>query len=79
MVDKSQWLGNSLAIRIPKAIADDLDIREVAVVDVNLENDRLVTSPAKPEHYALSDLLVKVTYDNVHGETDWGPEVGKED
>lgn len=28
--------------------------------------------------YTLADLLAGVTPDNVHGETDWGPAVGRE-
>lgn len=35
-------------------------------------------SPRVPKKYSLREMLKKITKDNLHPETDWGPPVGRE-
>jgi antitoxin MazE len=74
-----KW-GNSLAVRLPKALADEARMREGARVElVSTPEGVLVKSKRKPKpRYRLSALLAGITAHNVHPETDWGPSVGKE-
>ena len=74
-----KW-GNSLAVRLPKALADEARMREGAKVElVRTPEGVLVKAKRKPKpRYRLSDLLAGITPHNVHPETDWGPSVGKE-
>jgi antitoxin MazE len=74
-----KW-GNSLALRLPKALADEARIREGAKVElVRTPEGVLVKAKRKRKpRYRLSDLLAGITPDNVHPETDWGPSRGKE-
>ena len=41
------------------------------------KNGAIVIKPAQREHH-LEELISKITARNRHGETDWGPRVGKE-
>ena len=73
----SKW-GNSLAIRIPLHLAKDAGLVEGDQLDLKLNKQgQIVLRPARPR-YKLSELLARVTPENRHGETDWGPPVGKE-
>jgi antitoxin MazE len=72
-----RW-GNSLALRIPKPIAEMTELAEGADVDLSLEDGRLVVTPLKQPRYTLEELLADVTEENLHGEIDFGPGVGKE-
>ena len=71
-----KW-GNSLGIRIPRALAEDVGLKENAVVDLTSEGGQLWIRPQK-RTYLLNELLAQVTDDNIHSETNWGGPVGKE-
>jgi antitoxin MazE len=71
-----KW-GNSLAVRIPGILAKDLNLREGTHLDVAVVDGALVLRPAKPQ-YTLEELVEGITPENVHGETDWGPSLGRE-
>ena len=74
----SQW-GNSLAIRLPQALVAELAIERGVDVELQIENDGFrVKIPSMPKKFTLEELLVHVTQDNLHGETDWGIVQGKE-
>jgi len=72
-----KW-GNSLAIRIPRAIVQNLGLSE----DNNLQiisNGKVATLERKNHKKpTMQQLLKKVTSENVHDEIDWGGPVGKE-
>lgn len=72
-----KW-GNSLALRIPSALAKDIDLRQGSSVELAVECGRMIVKPAKKRKPALAELLKGVTKANRHAETDWGPPVGKE-
>lgn len=71
-----RW-GNSLAVRIPKAFAEDAGIEQSSMVDLSLIDGNLVLKPMRPE-YALADLLTGVTKANRHAEVEVGEPVGTE-
>lgn len=76
MDTKIQKWGNSLALRIPKAYAEQMGLYTDSPVKISVENNRLIIeSVSRPN---LADLLADVTPDNVHEETDWGDSVGNE-
>jgi antitoxin MazE len=77
MQTKVQRWGNSLAVRIPKAFADDMGLSEESAIEMELADGALRLSPAAPT-YRLEDLLAEVTDENLHEEVDTGPAVGKE-
>jgi antitoxin MazE len=72
----AKW-GNSLGVRLPKAVALDAHLAEGDSVDVTVRDGAIVITPAR-RRFTLDELLAQVTPDNIHGETDWGPPAGKE-
>lgn len=78
MITKVQKWGNSLAVRLPKEIAQQLSLREGTDVEFSPKEDALVIRLAKKQPLSLKDLVAGITTENVHKETDWGQPVGKE-
>jgi len=72
-----KW-GNSLALRIPKSVAEDTSIKQGTVVEVSVVKGKLVVSPLVGRRYSLKQLLAAVTRANRHPETDTGEAVGRE-
>ena len=71
----SKW-GNSLAIRIPQAIAKQASLNEGDCVAFNHEG-AIVVRPTR-RRYELSELVSRITAKNRHRETVWGKPQGKE-
>lgn len=78
MKTRVQKWGNSLALRIPKVFAADAGLHEHAPVELSLVNGKVVVEPVSPQPLDLEELLRGVTEDNLHGEWDTGPAVGRE-
>jgi antitoxin MazE len=76
-VQVQKW-GNSLALRIPKPFAAEVQVEEGTVVDLSVVKGKLVATPATRKKTTLSQLLAKVSRANVHGEVETGPPVGRE-
>jgi antitoxin MazE len=72
-----RW-GNSVGLRIPKPMLEQVGLKEGAQVEIKVEGDRLVIEPHRPRRLTLKDVLKGFTPDNQPGEVDWGPPVGKE-
>jgi antitoxin MazE len=72
-----KW-GNSLALRIPKALAVEAGISEGSRVEIELEGEKLSVRAVPAEAYSLTDLLAGVTPENRHGEIETGGPVGRE-
>jgi antitoxin MazE len=70
--------GNSLALKIPKAIALDAALEKNGEVDLSVGKGRLVVGRAAAPTCTLAKMLADVRPSNLHAETDWGPPVGKE-
>ena len=71
-----KW-GNSLAVRIPASLAEELQIGPGSPVEIKLRNGVLVVAPQRRK-YRLKDLLKDCKPEQLHGETDFGPDVGRE-
>jgi len=71
-----RW-GNSLAVRIPKPFAAQTELTENSQVDISLDGDRIVVSPAAKE-WKLDDLLGAITVRNTHKGIGWGERTGTE-
>ena len=71
-----KW-GNSLALRIPKGLADEAGLKEGGRVEVSLDQGRLVIKPS-PHTYSLEELTAGITEENLHQETTCGEAEGKE-
>jgi len=78
MVNKVQRWGNSLAVRIPKPLAEDLGLGVDSQVDISVADGALHLIPLHPKTRRLDELLAAVTEENLHDATDWGPPAGKE-
>ena len=72
-----KW-GNSLALRIPKAFAQQTKVKKGSRVSLTLKNGRVIIEPIKRRRYTLQELVAKITPKNRHLETDWGTPQGKE-
>lgn len=77
MKAKVQKWGNSLAVRIPKAFAEEVGLHPDADVELSVHQGDLVLAPRRRE-YTLEELVGKITPANRHEETDFGPPVGRE-
>jgi len=73
----TKW-GNSLAIRIPLAIAKQASLVEGDRVKLALDREGCIVLRPARRRYELSDLVAQITPKNRHRETDWGRPQGKE-
>lgn len=72
----AKW-GNSLALRIPKALAESAQLREGDPVSVSVVGEGgLVIKPSR-HRYNLKKLVSRISAKNRHEETDWGKRLGK--
>lgn len=74
-MNQIQKWGNSLGIRIPKALAIKLGLEEGTEIDLDIEEDKLII---KRKQISLNELLSQITPDNIHNEVDTGEIRGKE-
>lgn len=78
MESRVQRWGNSLALRIPKALAAEVGLAYNSAVELSLRNGRLIIAPLVKPKVSLESLLSQVTENNTHHEVDTGPAVGGE-
>jgi len=69
--------GNSHALRIPRALLDQLQVGEGDEVEMMVENGYLRIRPLHPK-MTLESLVAAITPENRHKEIDWGKPVGNE-
>ena len=72
-----KW-GNSLALRLPKVLADEASIEEGTRVELVRTSEGVLLKAKRKPQYRLSELLASVNRKNLHPETDWGEAVGRE-
>ena len=75
-----KW-GNSLALRIPATVAQEIGVKKGSAVELAAGEDSLlfkVVRKRKPAEVTLDELLSKVTPLNRHALVDIGPAVGRE-
>lgn len=77
MLAKAQKWGNSLAVRLPKNVAEECGITADSAVEVLRENNSIIIRPVKKK-FSLETLLAQVTAENLHSEVLTGKPRGKE-
>ncbi len=73
----AKW-GNSLAVRIPKAMAEDARLRAGEPVTVTVAGEGSLLIKRGRRKYRLSQLVSRISPKNRHEETNWGKPQGKE-
>lgn len=74
IVVKLQKWGNSLGLRIPASLAQQINIKEGTEVTVSIDSNQvLLVKPIETEP-TLEELLLKITPENRHIEADFGEE-----
>ena len=74
MKSRIQKWGNSLAVRIPRAFAEEANLHEDTLVDLSVRQGKVIVEP----ELSLEALVNGITVENRHGETESGAAVGKE-
>ena len=69
-----KW-GSSLAIRIPKVVAEQCGISEGSAMEMDVQSGRIVMWKRK---YDLDEMVNRISVDNLHPEEDMGPPRGNE-
>lgn len=64
----TRW-GNSLGVRIPKALAVEAELTEGSEISLSVRDGEVVISPRR---HTLEALVAGITAENRHGETDLG-------
>ncbi|WP_423930109.1 AbrB/MazE/SpoVT family DNA-binding domain-containing protein [Candidatus Palauibacter sp.] len=70
----ARW-GSSLAVRIPKPVAEQWGVREGSRIEMVPRGDRLVM---RKEAHDLDEMLARMSPETLHGEVDTGPARGRE-
>jgi antitoxin MazE len=72
-----KW-GNSLAVRIPKPIADDARLQLGDPLEIAVAADGVVQMHRVGEIPTLAQLVAQITPENRYAEIPLGPEMGRE-
>ena len=78
MQTKIKKWGNSRALRIPKLLALDANLKLNNFVDISIDQGSIIITPIDEKEYSLEKLLKGVSKNNLHGEVDTGAPVGRE-
>ena len=78
MQTKVQNWGNSLGVRIPRGLAEEVGLGAGTEDSLTAKDGELVLRPAVPIRLRLADLLAGVTPENMHASIDTGDAVGSE-
>lgn len=72
----SKW-GNSLGLRLPRALTAEIGVAEGQKVDIRAENGRLIVEPMR-ETYTWAQMLENATPEALSEAFDWGDDLGRE-
>jgi antitoxin MazE len=78
MQTRVQKWGNSLGVRIPRGLAEEVGLVAGTEVNLSSKDGQLVVTPALPTRLRLDDLLAVVSECNIHSSIDMGSAVGAE-
>lgn len=65
MKARIQKWGNSLAVRIPKAVCQQVKLEENTVIELTVDNESIVLSPVT-ERLTLEEMVALITPKNKH-------------
>ena len=72
----SKW-GNSLGLRLPKALTAEIGVAEGQKVEVRAEGGRIIVEPVRAP-LTWEKMLENMDHDALHEAWDWGEDVGRE-
>ena len=72
-----KW-GNSLAVRVPRSIAQKLALKAGSAVAMRQEKRTIIIQVAPKTRKSIKELIAMISPENIHEEVDWGEPVGKE-
>ncbi len=78
MQTRVQKWGNSLGLRIPRCLAEQIGLAAGSAVSLSAKNGELVVKPAVPTRLSLDELLAAVSDSNLHSSVETGSAVGAE-
>ncbi len=73
----AKW-GNSLAVRIPQAIAEQVQIQAGSEISMDIIDGKIVLTPHRRKKYTLDELLDGMDSNHLHAEISTGVAVGNE-
>ncbi|MEP7136093.1 MAG: AbrB/MazE/SpoVT family DNA-binding domain-containing protein [Chloroflexota bacterium] len=78
MLTKVQKWGNSLALRIPEAIAINTQLENDSFVEITVVEGQIIVTPVVVQSWTLEELLASVNKNNIHHEIDTSFVTGNE-
>jgi len=78
MQTKVQKWGNSLGVRIPRGLAEEVGLGAGTEVSLTAKDGELVLRPSVPTRLRLPDLLAGIAQENIHASIDTGDALGAE-
>lgn len=78
MKTTAQKWGNSMAVRVPKDIAEKAGIKIKDAIEIEVVDGNIVLTPKQCREYRLDELVKGITRQNLHDELDFGEPVGHE-
>ena len=78
MRTRVQKWGNSLALRIPRHVAQEVGLEKDASVEISIVEGKLLISRPPETEPSLEQLLERITPENIHSEVDTGLAKGNE-
>jgi antitoxin MazE len=73
----SIW-GDSVALCLPRDLAEKIHATAGSHVDLAIEDGKVILTPIEARTYTLDELLAGMTPENLHGEISTGRAVGNE-
>ncbi len=68
--------GDQLAVLIPPEVAAESRLQPGAILDLSVQGEQIVLKPVR--RLSLSELVSRISPENLHEEVDFGPPVGRE-
>lgn len=78
MQTKIQRWGNSLGLRIPKSFAAQAAVEAGSIVDLSVEDGRLIVRPVRRRRYTLRSLVAGINRRNIHEPVETDAPAGRE-
>jgi len=72
-----KW-GNSIAVRLPKAVAEAVSVRKGSPVTIEARDGRILVTPVRKPVYRLESLTRAITKTNRHRSVEMGRPRGDE-
>lgn len=78
MTSHIQEFAGKLTLVIPPELAAQANVSSGSEVDVRFAAGEIIVRATTRPKKSLQEMLARVTDENRHAETDWGPPVGNE-